>query len=85
MPERSYQSSSRGFTHGEPIEGIRGHGRITVYESSLATQPAVWVSIAGATDGSATTQLSLEAAKTLRDDLDHLIKNHYQLRGKSDV
>ena len=80
MSERNYTTTGRGFTRGEAIQGIHGHGSIMVYESSLATEPALWVAITGATDGDATTQLSLEAAKALRDDLDHIISTHYQLR-----
>lgn len=73
--------TSRGFTHMEPIEGHHG-SQVRVYESSLATEPSIWLA---AREGPSNlhevaVSLTLDGVKELEQQLRWLRKNHYQLR-----
>lgn len=77
--------SNRGFKHHEPVPSEYG-GNVRVYESSAASAPHIWVNVecpvnmndprGPAKDASA--HLTLDNAILLRDQLTHLIENHYQ-------
>ena len=75
--------STRGFSHFDPIVTSYGH-EIRVYESSSASAPHIWLAVNGvdSTNGDEYTSLhanmTLAAARLLRDQLTHLIDNHYQ-------
>jgi len=78
-------TTDRGFKRLDPIKSIDGRDEVQAYESSLATEPAIWVTAAGyvmpAERGNApyiAAHLSLENAVLLRDQLTYLIDNHYQ-------
>jgi hypothetical protein len=76
--------TDRGFKHLEPIKTSYGH-TVRVYESSSAMRPCLWMKVdsTGSTCGDIVTELrvhmTLEQAEDLRDSLDYLIRNHYQL------
>lgn len=84
--------TDRGFKHLEPFTCNYGT-TVKVYESSSAEAPHIWLrlqqgglrtsgdtSVGGALEVSeAVAHLSLEEAKQLRDQLDWLMDNHYQL------
>jgi hypothetical protein len=78
--------NDRGFKHYAPIPSRYG-GHIRVYESSLADSPHIWVMVTAPVDlnnpggetHEAPAHLALENAIRLRDQLTHLIDNHYQL------
>lgn len=79
--------TDRGFAHYTPIATQYGHV-VRVYESSSAWQPSLWLKIelkekvGGIDPEEATAHLSLDQARELRDQLDHLITNHYQLQSE---
>lgn len=79
------QRSDRGFTHFGDVPSSYG-GYIGAYESSAAEHPHIWVMCVcpvslnepeGPTK-EAVVHLTIENAAELRDQLDHLIENHYQ-------
>lgn len=76
--------SGRGFTQMEPFK-CRYGSEVRVYESSAASHPCIWLNVQGdaaAMDlkpGEGTAHLTIEQAQLLRDQLDWLIQNHYQL------
>jgi hypothetical protein len=85
-------TTDRGFVHFDPIPSTYG-GAIRVYESSAASGPHIWVDIKspaklqevhpppdGMTAG--TAHLPLEQAIMLRDQLNWLIDNHYQMKAR---
>jgi hypothetical protein len=42
--------TDRGFLHANPIPVLYGFGHVRVFESSLATKPAVWLDIVESDD-----------------------------------
>lgn len=80
------EHSSRGF---KCLPAIRGRGRdetVDVYESSLATDPHIWMALRVLRDPShpqqsssksAIIQLSAEDAWRLADQLRYLVVHHY--------
>lgn len=80
--------SERGFKRLPSIPSSYG-GEITVYESSNAMGPHVWVRFVtpvNLNDPQGVTEegiahLPLDEAAKLRDQLDYLITHHYQLEG----
>lgn len=68
----------RGFKHMPKISDPNG-GTVRVAESSAAWAPRIWLSLEPCGLDRATVHLSLEDAERLRDQLDYLIRNHYQL------
>lgn len=80
-------TSSRGFLFLPPIPSEYG-GEISVYESSAAGAPHIWVRATSPTDmnnpelGSKSTYmlLTLENAEALSEQLAWFVKNHYQHR-----
>lgn len=84
---QSFTESNRGFKQGEPILGDYG-GSVRVYESSGASMAAIWMHTEESHDPNGspypvpmetTLLLNLDKARQLRDQLDYLINNHYQL------
>jgi hypothetical protein len=80
--------SERGFKHFDPIPGTYG-GDVRVYESSAADSPHVWVRIVQppqpsdddrANRGDLTVHLRLEDAALLREQLEYLVAEHYQVQ-----
>lgn len=81
-------------THLEPIWTDRGFKImpklqigievVQVLESSCATIPHIWLVIGGrhGDEDRSAAHLTLEDAAKLRDQLDYLINNHYQLEGE---
>ncbi|MDB5716481.1 MAG: hypothetical protein JWO15_3878 [Sphingomonadales bacterium] len=77
--------TDRGFKRYEPVESRYG-GHIRVYESSLADAPHIWVTSTAPSNLNDPTgpqveapmHLTLANAVVLRDQLTHLIENHYQ-------
>lgn len=89
----NFDMSSRGFLQGKPIPSSYG-GEVSVFESSAASAPHIWVEITSPTslndyainkenyEGDwdvASAHITLENARVLRDQLDFLLENHYQL------
>ena len=83
-----YTTSERGFRQYEPIQTSYGH-EISVYESSAADAPHIWVKIelseraaarVGLDPQAATAHLTLDQANALRDAIDAAIEGHYQTR-----
>ncbi|MBS1722550.1 MAG: hypothetical protein JSS66_06025 [Armatimonadetes bacterium] len=83
--------SDRGFNRFPAIPGSYGdgdsYGGVQVYESSAASGPHLWLKVTepgiareDQKDTTATLHLSLENALTLRDQIEWLIANHYQVR-----
>lgn len=69
--------SDRGFKHMDAVEGDYPEPwSIRVYESSSANNPYIWIAMDEGTHG----HLSLKQAEQLRDQLEFLINNHYQVR-----
>lgn len=79
------RTSDRGFKQGETITTSRGE-TVRVSESSAAMAPHIWLWVEVPKDSTynndeevkAHAHLTLEEAESLRDQLDHLINNHYQ-------
>jgi hypothetical protein len=80
-------TSDRGFDHLPVVSGTfagRPHGFASLYESSNAEEPCVWLHVREGGGGpsipapEATVQLTLDAAAKLRDQLTWLIEHHYQ-------
>lgn len=78
--------TDRGFTHLPPVQahwGGQDTGTVTLCESSAAEGPHLWLH-AEAAEGFGTPaervsmHLPLAEAAKLRDQLDFLIKHHYQ-------
>lgn len=68
--------TNRGFRQTEPIPGLYG-GTVRVYESSLATQPALWVAVDDTPEG--TIHLTVEDARRLAENILRVCDLHYQL------
>lgn len=84
--------SDRGFDHLPIVPGVfagQPHGFASVYESSNAEEACIWLHVRcgnlGGVDkpAEATVQLSLEAVAVLRDQLDWMVRNHYQVEQPS--
>ncbi len=79
-----HTKSSRGFTYMEPLEGdhCQAPWKLYVNESSIATGPYIWLRLETQADGygEAFAHMRLDQAEELRDQLDYLIRNHYQVR-----
>lgn len=79
--------SGRGFAHYNAVPGAYGGG-VRVYESSAASGPHIWLAASQPSNLNdpqsplveATVHLTLDNARILRDQLTHLIENHYQER-----
>ena len=72
-------SNERGLRAFPKIEGITG-GYVDCQESSLATEPAIWLTVRGFNDTTmATVQLRRTEAHVLANYLHNLAANHYQL------
>lgn len=87
MSEPKVVHSDRGFKQMEPITTSR-HETVRVYESSAASEPHLWLHVtvvrspegySTLEEGSGHAHLTLEQAEQLRDQLDYLICNHYQV------
>jgi len=73
------ETSDRGLRRFEKVDGIAGRGWADVGESSLATEPALWLTVRCPEDGPmAVVQLGVEAAGQLAVQLQFLVANHYQ-------
>lgn len=78
--------SSRGFKQMDPITTTR-HETVRVYESSAAEEPHVWLNVeigpespyTNEEPGKSHAHMTLAQAEQLRDQLDYLIHNHYQV------
>jgi hypothetical protein len=66
-------TSDRGFTSLPPILDEYG-GTATVYESSAASAPHIWLNV----KGSGRLHLTVESAQQLAEQLMYLVQNHYQ-------
>ena len=71
--------TDRGFKHMPAIQGRDEDEVVKVYESSAADGPHVWLRVEEDRVSYASAHLTLEHAAELRDQLDYLIRNHYQL------
>lgn len=85
MSDLGVFSSNRGFQQMPPLESLYG-GEVRVYESSLATQPAIWLRAWAPANLNEPNgpkvevpiHLSAEDAWKLADQLRHLVEHHYQ-------
>lgn len=80
--------SSRGFLTMDPVPGTYG-GEATVYESSIAFNPHIWLKVSEPDDLNAYAigeptgmheahlHLSVENARLLRDRIDELLREHF--------
>lgn len=74
-------TSSRGFDYFEPFKTSYGH-ELRVYESS-SVEPSIWLAVDATNNKNGNepvelhAHMSLEEAERLRDQLTHLIDNHY--------
>lgn len=68
--------SDRGFQSMPELSS--GYGVVSVYESSRADLPCLWVRVQQPGSGEGVAELTLEYAARLRDQLDYLINSHYQ-------
>lgn len=85
-----HELSSRGFKHMAFVTDSYG-GRVKLYESSAADEPHIWIRVEQShlltppdPDDAlvdAAAHLTFDAARELRDQLDWLIDNHYQVKG----
>lgn len=80
-----FTTSERGFKQMETITD-QYLGSVIVYESSVATEPCLWVRIkenptvlTQPKPGEAAAHLTLDQVRELRDQLNWLIDNHYQV------
>jgi hypothetical protein len=71
--------TDRGFTHMPSVQGTYGE-LVRVYESSAASQPCIWLRIVGGQHDEWAAHLPVEAALRLAEQIQHLARNHYQLR-----
>lgn len=72
------RSDGRGLAAFPNIAGLTG-GYVDCQESSLATEPALWLTVRGFNETSmATVQLSCADAHELASQLHILAANHYQ-------
>lgn len=69
--------TGRGFKHMPAIVDDQDR-EVHVYESSRAESPHIWLSVENNDIPSAFVGLTLEDVKRLRDQIDYLIRNHYQ-------
>lgn len=70
--------TDRGFQHLPPLAGTYGDA-VRVYESSAASGPHIWLSAESGDDGEGTVvHLSAEAAWRLSEQLQLLVREHYQ-------
>lgn len=80
-------TTDRGFDHLPSIRSEYG-GEVRVYESSAASGPHVWLTATSPVDMNrpdgpmveARMHLTAENAWNLAEQLQHLVKNHYQGR-----
>lgn len=85
MTDVEFKLTNRGFKHYVGIPSTYG-GEIKVAESSAASGPHVWVwadypvnlNDPNGERLTASMHLTLEDAERLRDQLTHVIENHYQ-------
>ncbi len=85
-PDFQVVYSTRGLKYTEPIDTTYGH-RVQVYESSAAEGVHIWLAVDRdcrpgvpiTEEESAHAHLTLAQAEGLRDRLDYLIRNHYQV------
>lgn len=79
--------TDRGFKHMPSVDG-RQHESVSVYESSLATEACIWLQARSPKDRNdptgpvveqATVELTVEAAVSLAEQIEWLVRNHYQL------
>lgn len=87
--EPEFETTDRGFKRLKPVPGLN-YGHVRVYESSNAMHPCIWMATKEPDDlnqvparpedphHEAHIQLTIENAATLRDQLDWIIRNHYQ-------
>lgn len=80
--------TDRGFAHMPAIPGAYG-GEATVYESSAASSPHIWLNVRMVVTSSdrnafdvtdATLHLTTENATKLSEQLAYLVANHYQIK-----
>jgi hypothetical protein len=83
--EEMHTVTDRGFKRMEPFKCSYG-SEVAVYESSAATGPHIWLKVHCDTkvlsrqkEGEGTAHLTLEQACRLRDQLNWLLRNHYQI------
>ncbi len=60
-----------------PLDGEYG-GTVQAYESSAAGGPHVWLKLQSEEDGKATLHLTAENAWRLSEQLQKLVREHYQ-------
>lgn len=68
--------TDRGFKHLPPLPGTYG-GSVCAYESSAAFGPHVWVAVE-TPNGDVIVHLTAENAWRLAEQLQYLVRNHYQ-------
>lgn len=69
--------TDRGFKHMPEIAGTYHQAVLSIYESSAAEGPHIWLYAHG-NKGDCTVHLTLESAAHLWEQLEYLINNHYQ-------
>lgn len=83
----NYATSDRGFDYMPAILGRIRNEQAEVYESSLATEPAVWLAVQAPQSRNhpqlgepqrVVIELPAEDAWKLADQLRHLVRHHYQ-------
>jgi hypothetical protein len=87
-PHLTAEVTSRGFFHLPDTADTYG-GNVSVYESSAAIGPHLWLTVEERVDKSdpnsrlqdATVHLSIEQAEQLIEQIQYLIRNHYQTQG----
>lgn len=76
------QTTDRGLRHLPPIAGTYPQHAVRVYESPAAMRPCLWLNARDG-DGKATIQLTLEAASQLAEQIQHLVREHCQVRDET--
>jgi hypothetical protein len=77
----AYEVTDRGFRHYKPIETGYGH-QVSVYESSSAAEPAIWLNIGPGQTAGGTAHMNFDQARRLIATLTAAIEGHYQTRGE---
>lgn len=77
--------SGRGFRAFDPVYGSPARSAVVVFESSLATEPAVWLRAIDEDGAAAVVSLPLAAAVRVGQQLLWFGQNHYQLGRPSEL
>lgn len=72
-----FTTTSRGFDHMPLIAGEYG-GFVSVYESSAALSPHIWLRAQSERGDEVTLHLTADNARKLAEQIAYLVRHHYQ-------